>query len=156
MPNGMGKSNVKYLSFIGYPDDAVLENIIDLYTLIFNDADVEFFNTRLKQKEKSLCALAYNDNKLIGFKIGYPYDESTFYSWIGGVLPNFRQLGVAAQLAKLQENYAIENGFSRLKSKSMNKYKPMMVLNLKNGFDITEIYTNAKGQTKIVFEKKLI
>ncbi|MFT5215061.1 MAG: hypothetical protein ACI83H_000168 [Glaciecola sp.] len=38
----------------------------------------------------------------------------------------------------------------------MNTYKPMMILNLKNGFDITKIYTNTKGQTKIIFEKDLV
>jgi len=37
----------------------------------------------------------------------------------------------------------------------MNTFKPMMILNLKNGFDIVNIYTNTKGQTKIVFEKNI-
>ena len=37
----------------------------------------------------------------------------------------------------------------------MNQYKPMMILNLKRGFDIVDIYTNTKGQTKIIFEKEL-
>ena len=37
----------------------------------------------------------------------------------------------------------------------MNRFKPMMILNLKNGFSITKVYTNTKGQTKIVFEKQL-
>lgn len=37
----------------------------------------------------------------------------------------------------------------------MNAYKPMMISNLKNGFNIINVHTNAKGQTKIVFEKLL-
>ena len=37
----------------------------------------------------------------------------------------------------------------------MNQYKPMLILNIKNGFDIVQIYTNDSGQTKIVFEKEL-
>jgi len=37
----------------------------------------------------------------------------------------------------------------------MNSFKPMMILNLKNGFDIVSVYTNVTNQTKIVFEKEL-
>jgi hypothetical protein len=37
----------------------------------------------------------------------------------------------------------------------MNRFKPMMILNLKNGFDIVQVYTNDSGQTKVVFEKTL-
>ncbi len=156
MENGMEKNSIRHLYIVGYPNDTVLMDIIDLYVNIFNDADVEFFETRLKENSNSLCVLACSDNKIVGFKIGYPYNENTFYSWIGGVLPKFRQQGIATQLAKTQEDYAKENGFTKLRTKSMNQYKPMIILNLKNGFDITNFYINTKGQTKIVFEKSLI
>jgi len=42
-----------------------------------------------------------------------------------------------------------------MRTKSMNRFKPMMILNMKSGFDITNIYTNDVGQTKIIFEKDL-
>jgi len=38
----------------------------------------------------------------------------------------------------------------------MNRFKSMMILNLKNGFDIKSVYTNEVGQTKVVFEKTLV
>ena len=31
----------------------------------------------------------------------------------------------------------------------------MMILNLKNNFDIKQVYTNDSGQTKIIFEKNI-
>ncbi len=37
----------------------------------------------------------------------------------------------------------------------MNRFKPMMIMNLKEGFDIKQVYTNDKGQTKIIFEKAI-
>ena len=119
------------------------------------DADLDFFKQRIEKQPKLFSILAYNNDDLIGFKVGYPYDETTFYSWIGGVLPNHQQQGIAKHMAKLQEKYARSEGFTKLRTKSMNQYKTMMILNLKNGFDITKVYTNAKGQTKIVFEKLL-
>jgi len=155
MPNGMGKSKIIYTTINGYPEDIFFEDIVNLYSEIFEDADVEFFKNRLKQKPDSLSVLAYSNNKIVGFKIGYPYNENTFYSWVGGVLLKFRRQGIASQLAKIQEAYAKENGFTKLRTKSMNTYKPMMILNHKNGFDITKFYTNTKGQAKLVFEKAL-
>jgi hypothetical protein len=37
----------------------------------------------------------------------------------------------------------------------MNHFKGMLILNLKNGFDIKQVYTNDSGQTKIIFEKEI-
>ncbi len=58
-------------------------------------------------------------------------------------------------MTHMQEDYAKQNGYKILRTKSMNHFKPMMILNLKNGFDIVKFYTNDSNQTKIVFEKSL-
>jgi hypothetical protein len=71
------------------------------------------------------------------------------------VLPGQRNLGIAKQLAQLQEEKVKAKGYQTLRTKSMNRFKPMVILNLKNGFDIKSVYTNDVGQTKIVFEKPL-
>ena len=72
-----------------------------------------------------------------------------------GVLPTYRNQGVAKKLAQLQEQRAKKDSFIKLRTKSMNSYKPMMILNLNNGFDIVSVYTNTANQTKIVFEKNM-
>ena len=153
--NGMGIGEKTYELIEGLPKPEVLGEIIRVYEELFSDADQDFFIKRLKTHENSLSILALDQGRLIGFKIGYPVLNDTFYSWIGGVLPEYRKKGVANTLAQLQENWAIEKGLKRLKTKSMNQYKPMIMLNLKRGFDITKVYTNEKGQTKIVFYKSL-
>ena len=91
----------------------------------------------------------------LGIYIMSRYDPTTFYSWIGGVLKPFRKQGIGAELARLQEQKVKEKNYTKLRTKSMNKYKSMMILNLKNGFDIVKIYTNKTGQTKLIFEKNL-
>ncbi|MCF6294937.1 MAG: GNAT family N-acetyltransferase [Flavobacteriaceae bacterium] len=149
----MVKNSILYKTIEGIPDTEIYQDIVNLYSEIFEDADLKFFKKRVEKHAKLFSVLAYHDNKLIGLKIGYPYREDTFYSWIGGVHAEFRRQGVAINLAINQEEYAKTKGFTRLRTKSMNQYKPMMILNLKNGFDIINIYTNTKGQTKIVFEK---
>ena len=155
MQNGMENAKHTYASVNGHLKPEILIQVLALYAEIFKDADIEFFKQRLKENPKFHIDLSYNEEKLIGFKIGYPYNSNTFYSWVGGVHSNFRYQGVASKLAQFQENYAKKEGFTKLRTKSMNQYKPMMILNLKNGFSITNIYTNSIGQTKIVFEKIL-
>ncbi len=151
----MVKNKIIYKTIEGVPNEKLFQELAHLYHYLFEDADLKFFKQRIDVQLKALYTLAYNDKVLIGFKIGYPYNAHTFYSWVGGVHPKFRNQGIAKQLAKTQEDYAKNKGFTTLRTKSMNQFKPMMILNFKNGFDITKIYTNNKGQTKIVFEKSI-
>lgn len=151
----MKDQNLFFKQIEGIPDKKGLEELLTLYTSVFNDAITEFFLERIQTKEKVFSLIAYYNNNPVGFKIGYQYNTNTFYSWVGGVLPQYRKKGIANNLAKLQENWALQNGFKKLRTKSMNKFKPMLILNLKNGFDIIQVYTNEKGQTKIVFEKSI-
>jgi predicted GNAT superfamily acetyltransferase len=155
MLNGMGNVSISYNIFEGDLSNNLFTELLHLYNQLFEDADLEFFKTRFTTQANICSVLAFKKTQLIGFKIGYPVENNTFYSWIGGVNSEFRNIGIGKQLATLQENYAIQKGFSVLKTKSMNRFKPMMILNLKNGFSITKVYTNTKGQTKIVFEKQL-
>lgn len=151
----MGNVNISYNIFEGDLSNNLFTELLNLYNQLFEDTDLEFFKTRFTTQANICSVLAFKKTQLIGFKIGYPVENNTFYSWIGGVNSEFRNIGIGKQLATLQENYAIQKGFSVLKTKSMNRFKPMMILNLKNGFSITKVYTNTKGQTKIVFEKQL-
>ncbi|PNQ74701.1 GNAT family N-acetyltransferase [Hanstruepera neustonica] len=152
----MEDNDIKYHTIEGLPKNDLLDEILCLYQDIFSDADSKFFIERIQQELNVFSVLAFNNGKLIGFKIGYPKNQEIFYSWIGGVKTQYRSQGVGKTLAELQEVHAKHFGFQKLQTKSMNRFKPMMILNLKNGFNITKVYTNEKGQTKIVFEKDLI
>lgn len=147
------KSNIKVIE--GIPSEQDQQILINLYTDLFEDAETVFFMDRLITKEQICSLIAFQNNKPVGFKIGYRYNETTFYSWVGGVLPEFRRKGIAKKLAQKQELWAKENHFKKLRTKSMNRFKPMMILNLKNGFNIISVYTNDSNQTKVVFEKEL-
>lgn len=155
MQNGMESDKLIFEIIEGKPSEELLIKILGAYKSIFIDYKLEFFKERILQKEDGLMVLCFQQEKLIGFKIGYQYNKVTFYSWVGGVLPEYRKKGVARRLAKLQELKVKEKGYQKLRTKSMNRFKPMMILNLKNGFDIKSMYTNDLGQTKIVFEKLL-
>lgn len=146
----------KYQTIEGVPEQNLLDKLLNLYDVLFEDARLDFFVDRVQSKEDVIINVCYFNSDLIGFKVGYRYNENTFYSWVGGVLSTFRKQGIAQKLMELQHAAAREKGYQKMRTKSMNRFKPMMILNLKNGFDIVQVYTNDSQQTKIIFEKNLI
>jgi len=139
----------------GIPSPKIMETLLFLYATIFEDALHDFFIDRIQSKKDVIIIIAYETKKAVGFKIGYRYNETTFYSWVGGVLSDYRRKGIAQKLAIIQETLAKKKAYTKLRTKSMNRFKPMLLLNIKNGFDIVQVYTNESGQQKIVFEKSI-
>ena len=104
------------------------------------------FNSPYKIEEyKKRCAgkylvlIAEIDNQSVGFKIGYDrFNNGSFYSWMGGVLPKFRRMGVAYSLANFQEKWATKNEFSSILLKTRQNHDGMIAFSLNRGFIITE------------------
>ena len=51
---------------------------------------------------KWLSLLVYDNDKMIAYKIGYERSRENFYSWIGGIDPEFRRMGIARELMDRQ------------------------------------------------------
>jgi predicted GNAT superfamily acetyltransferase len=151
----MAKDKIRYTIVEGVPDALITMQLVELYHLIFEDADIPFFKKRIHEQINVISILAFNKEQLVGFKIGYHYNPQIFYSWVGGVHTSFRQKGIGSVLLEMQSSFVKRKGYKKLRTKSMNRFKPMIIMNLKNGFDIIQVYTNKIGQTKIIFEKSL-
>ncbi len=107
--------------------------------------------------DSSLILTAEIDEKPVGFKVGYDrFKDGSFYSWMGGVLPEHRHRGVASVLADHQEEWANENGYSSIKLKTRNKHEAMIAFAIGRGFDITDSEPNEDiGEIRIWMEKIL-
>jgi GNAT superfamily N-acetyltransferase len=103
-----------------------------------------------------LYLAAVVDGRAAGFKIGYPLSETVFYSWLGGVAPEFRCAGVAAALLAHQERWAAAHGYREMQVKSMNRFPGMLRLLIKNGYRITGVEGSEPVEMKICFAKQLI
>jgi len=106
---------------------------------------------------KHLILTTYVNNKPIGFKIGYETPtKQNFYSWMGGVLPKYRLLGIAEKLMEYQEQWAAQAGYLRILVKTRTKCKAMIKLLQKNGFIQMGIIPYCPDEeTRILYEKKL-
>lgn len=111
-------------------------------------------NDRLQGKEY-LILVAKHNGELAGFKIGYKLTGTEFYSWLGGVASNYRNLGIATQLIEAQENWVFNNGYSSISVKSMNCFPSMLRLLISSGYKINGYEDNGTvDNSKIKFIKE--
>ena len=102
-----------------------------------------------------LILIATVENEIAGFKVGYERDGS-FYSWMGGVLPRFRKMGIAQQLADFQENWAKREAYTTITFKTRNHHKGMLIFAIKNGFQIVGFKEKEKVETHRILLRKWI
>ena len=103
----------------------------------------------------ALVLLCRVEEKSVGFKIGYPISENEFYSWLGGVLPEYREQGVAQQLLDSQERWVRNQGYTKISVKSMNRYSSMIRFLVKNGYQIVKVGRFGTKDERIHFQKSL-
>jgi GNAT superfamily N-acetyltransferase len=121
----------------------------------FGEWDSERFYSTLNKHKKYHLAIASIETQPVGFKIGYEQNQNEFYSWLGGVLPEFQGLGIAQDLMTAQHQWCRSQGYSIIGTKTQNRYKSMLMVNIKNGFEIIGTEPDDKDGLKILMEKKL-
>ncbi|HPF50328.1 MAG TPA: GNAT family N-acetyltransferase [Draconibacterium sp.] len=117
---------------------------------------IEEFVKRLQNDPVIL--IAYYNGVPVGCKIGYNrFENNVFYSWLGGVLSEFRRKNVAQKLANGMEQIAKARGYEFIQFKTRNKFKSMILFGLKNGFQIVDfIPKEDKQESRIILRKRLL
>jgi len=114
------------------------------------------YHQRMKGKE-SLILVAFMDSNPAGFKAGYDkYGDGSFYSWMGGVLPEYRRHHVAKALADAQEAWAKQSGYQRIVFKTRNKHKAMLAFAIHNGFSIIGVEERRQIEEYRILLQKLL
>ncbi|MBN7811429.1 GNAT family N-acetyltransferase [Algoriphagus sp. H41] len=119
-------------------------------------ASGDFYADRLRHR-LYLALVAERDGELLGFKVGYQSETpDTFYSWMGGVRPEFRKHGVADGLADYQEAWARKKGFKSVFFKTRNRFPAMICFGLSRGFRIIGVLPKGGVEDyRVVMSKEL-
>lgn len=102
-----------------------------------------------------LCLLGELDGDVVGCKLGYSLDDESFYSWLGGVVPEHRRLGVAKSLLHYQEKWVEQQGYKYLRVKSMNHYPNMLRFLISEGYQIVDLEPGSPEKLKVHFQKQI-
>ena len=118
--------------------------------------DEKAYETRLFNTN-SLILVALDGSTPVGFKVGYQRDnDGSFYTWMGGVLPDYRKLHIAQKLADAQEAWVVEKGFDAIVLKTRNCFRGMLIFAIKNGFCIEAVeQKDVIEDYRIILRKKL-
>lgn len=130
--------------------------ILQLYQRVFDAEPNAKVLERLDKATGLHVLLAYNaDREPIAFKTGYRQDLHTFYSWIGGVDQAYRNQGIASLLMQRQHVWCYEQGYRFVQTKTLNRWRNMLILDLKHGFEVVGLQQGKDGTLRIILEKTL-
>ncbi len=105
-------------------------------------------------KKKHLLVIAHVNWKPAGYLIGYEEDKQTFYCWMTGVIPKFRKRGVLKKMMDFQDKWAKNNSYRKIKIKTRNTRREMLLYLVKYGFLITAVENTGRAEdNRILLEK---
>lgn len=143
---------------IGYDilagDDARAQPLAPLCVRIFPGFDPAYLG-RLAHVDEPLLCRALAGGGMVGFKLGYRRGDALFYSWLGGVDPDFRRRGIAEALTGLQHETLVRRGYRFVETRTRAANAAMLIVNLRAGFTITGYETDAKDFAVVTQRKEL-
>ncbi|ADB38858.1 GNAT family N-acetyltransferase [Spirosoma linguale] len=148
---------VNYLLCQELPSEPHLTSLLALLEGIFSNqsaAEIQAELTYQASRTGLQIILALADGQVIGCKLGYERKPGQYYSWLGGVHPDFRSHGIASELMRRQHDWCRQEGYQTIRTQTYNQWRSMLILNLRHGFDITGTLQGKHGLT-IVLEKRL-
>lgn len=126
---------LKFDSHFGSPTEDLLQEVTSLSNQIFGSPNIDY-TWRLKNMPCVSIFYAEHENLLVGFKAGYAIAEHKYYSWLGGVHPDFRNKGIANQLSTMQHQWLVLNGYSTIETSCREGNSAMARVNLRNGLTV--------------------
>ena len=134
-----------------------VELIVSLYNQVFAPArDVAFFERRFKSRSQLLNLIAEVDGRPVGFLCGLELKPNTWFTWLAGVLPDYRRSAIATQLIEAEHAWAVEQGYEYVRMECQNQHRPVLQMAITLGFDIVGVRWDIDRHANLViFEKEI-
>jgi GNAT superfamily N-acetyltransferase len=121
----------------------------------FEGFDDSYLRDRLPKMTDPDLWLAEAEGEPVGFKLGYRRGARLLYSWLGGVVPEWRGRGVARALMERQHEHAPAQGYALVETRTRAANNAMMLLNLSCGFHVCGYEVDARGNPVVTLRKEL-
>lgn len=129
--------------------------IAELYNEIFRPPrDVDFFRRRITGRRNTLLLVANVDQRPVGFSTSIELKPNVFFSWLTGVLPEYRRAGIATQLHEAEVAWAAERGYQYIRMECNNGHRPILHMAIAMGYDIVGVRWDADRQENLVICEK--
>jgi len=120
------------------------------------ERDLAFFERRFRNRMNPLVLGARIKDEAVGFLAGMELKPSVYFSWLVGVLPDARRMGVASQLMNAAEDWARERGYRAIRFETGNKHRAMLHFGVAAGYDIIGIRWDVdRSENLVIFEKAI-
>jgi GNAT superfamily N-acetyltransferase len=134
-------------------DPDLIEQLAALCSRVFGPSEIDL-GWRLSQMPDASTFCAASAGRFVGFKAGYAMSQRKYYSWLGGVDPEFRRLGIASALMERQHEWVAQRGYSIVETASNQENRAMAQANLRHGFSVCGVRTEPH-RVQILFSKSL-
>jgi ribosomal protein S18 acetylase RimI-like enzyme len=131
----------------------LIEDLAALGLLVFGESDLALA-WRLSNMPDVSVFCARSQSRLVGFKAGYAMTERRYYSWLGGVHPDFRRRGIASALMDRQHAWLVERGYAVVETAANQENHAMAQANLRHGFSVCGLRTEPH-RVQILYAKEL-
>lgn len=134
---------------------------VGLLTTLYNEVfrpprDASFFQRRFLGRYNLVILIARLDDRPVGFAAGFELKPSTYYAWLCGVLPDFRNLGIASQLLHALQGWAAEHQYEFMRMECHNRHREIIRVAIDLEFDVAGVRWDSERQDNlIIFERAL-
>ena len=131
--------------------------VANLYNQVYRPSrDAEFFRRRFLGRYNTLMLVASLDDHPVGFFAGFELKPGVFFSWLYGVLPDYRRNGIATQLMEAVQAWVAQHGYESIRFECQNQHRPMLHLAISQTYDVVGIrWDPDRGHNLVIFEKVL-
>ena len=123
--------------------EVTVKEILDIHKKIPEFSETppsKFVEINNYQGKRKLVLEARFGKEAIGYMVAYDrFQDKSFYCWITGVIPSYRNHGALSAMMNYLFNWAKLNGYSKIKLKSRNIRREMNAYLVKRGFFFTSV-----------------
>jgi len=140
---------------VGPPEYPLIQVLRDSIFAPYNHRLSSTFIEQAEGKPDLLALIAHLEGNPVAYKVGFRESPGVFYSWTGGVLPDYRGEGIARRLQEYQHGILRSRSYRAVRFDTFNKFREMLLFSLRTGFAPMSLELRPENEISIKFRKDL-